>query len=216
MLFSLGAIPVKTLLSSLNINHLNLQAGQIKIAHNPSELHCITAFRNKQYAKSFPNLAIDNPDPLDQNAITLFSRTATGQVNSCARFVCDGPLGLPEDSLLASYIEPYRKEGFKLAGIGRFVIKIRDTRLLQEYYRVFYNLALLLNIDYIMLLIRDKEIKFYKKRIGALVLTENTGYSYGGPHYFAGVAWPVKTTDETFLRWIRSSKCEDSGVGVAL
>ena len=181
---------------------------KIMPAFSVQQLSEIISFRNESYTKHFPELSLDGQDPFDLQSITFFTRDKNNAITSTARFVIESSWGLPEDSLLKAEIDPLRAEGRNLASIGRFVNNHCDVQLLREYYRVFYVTAKLLSIDSIVLLVRNKELKFYQNRVGAQIIKTSTGRDYGGAHEFSGVLWHINETKRPFVQWMKAEEIE--------
>ena len=175
--------------------------GDICVAVDQATLDEIRCLRKSEYKNIYPTMDLDN-DPLDDSALTIYTRSKYGNINSTARLALDGPHGFPEDS----FLDDYRKRGRRLIEWGRFIIKGGDIQLLKRYYWTVFSVASRLNCDAIVMAMKPKDISLHKRVIGIDVVAPDMKINYGGHHSLACVVWEVEGTKPTFFQWIGINK----------
>ncbi|MFK8080282.1 MAG: hypothetical protein AB8B97_08360 [Granulosicoccus sp.] len=171
----------------------------ISIALDPVVVDEIRKFRKREYQPVYPGMDLDN-DVLDRQALILYSRNISGDINSTARLSFDGPHPLPEEK----YLRDYRRSGQRVMELGRFVSKRGGLQLLKNYYRAFYSVAQRTGCDVIVMAMQPGHIRFHERKMGVNILQLETGVTYGGKHNLACVAWEIKKTQPQFHQWIAS------------
>ncbi|MFK7860869.1 MAG: hypothetical protein AB8B64_18775 [Granulosicoccus sp.] len=172
---------------------------EICLALDSATLDEIRVFRKREYRHVYPMMDLDN-DLLDKQALILYSRNASGVIDSTARLTFDGPHSLPEEQYLGSY----REKGFRVMEMGRFIKKRAGLKLLKNYYRAFYLIAQRAGCDVIVMAMQREHIRFHQNKMGLEIIKLETGEYYGGKHNLACVAWRIKNTKAEFLQWIAS------------
>ena len=180
-----------------------LRFGPVKLVSHPAGFRQVSNFRDREYARRYPAIQLGVDDRFDNSAVTFYTRAADGEINGTARLVLDSKHGLPEESVLARYARLWRQRGERLAEFGRFVIDDGRLSLVRHYYASIYHTCQFLEVDRLVLLVRQKELAFYQKRVGASVLCEDTGLTFGSDHRFAALSWSIATTGSRFLDWLR-------------
>jgi 2-polyprenyl-3-methyl-5-hydroxy-6-metoxy-1,4-benzoquinol methylase len=173
----------------------------LKVVTSGKQLDKIWQFRAKQYPKHYPNIGNFNNDKHDGNACILYSCNDLGELTSTARMVFDGPLGLPQESILARQIGDLRLRGRKLLQVGRFIIAHKTQHLLKAYYRAFYQIATANSIDSMVIMVKSKDIAFHQRMMGDQLLSKDIGDSFGSDHQFVCFDWQLKNTTPKFLHW---------------
>ncbi len=176
------------------------------IALDAEKYHQISCFRNKEYIARYPQVTTSNCDVFDNHSVTFYYEHVPGLVSGTARLVMDSELGLPEEEVLEPFVRKCRKRGELVAEFGRFVIQEGSQSTLKAFYQCIYRVGLALGVAEIFFLVRQKELNFYRKRIGADVLKEDTGLSFGSDHLFAAVSWRLENTNTHFLQWLEGVK----------
>lgn len=172
----------------------------LQVAHSQHEIIRACHFRKQEYQKTYPSVTVQENDPFHDKAYVLYSCDHQGNINSTASLVLDSDLGLPEDKLFPEKVNQYRRQGKKLMEIGRFVIE-DGQNLLKAYYRSVYEVAVHQGIDIILMVIRQKDIPFHRKIIGANTLIEDIGENFGSQHTFSCMEWEVNKTYQRFIEW---------------
>lgn len=173
----------------------------LQIVSTAAQLHEVRELRAARYRSIYPSIDV-HADPYDETAVILFSRDGQGLVNGSARLVMDRELGLPEDAYFPPKVTEYRQSGLALMELGRFVIRGGGASLLKTYYRGFYEVATALGVDVILMAMKPKDVALHRHLMGAELLAENMGVSYGGPYSLACVAWNLARTHTRFFDWI--------------
>jgi hypothetical protein len=88
--------------------------------------------------------------------------------------------------------------------IGRFIIYNGNLQLLKSYYRAFYDIASACRIDYLMLILRRKDLDFHRKLFGVDVLIEKVEENFGSHLDFMCVGWNLAKTRPSFFKWTAS------------
>lgn len=175
---------------------------RIRIVTNSDDYNRVIKFRHPHMKRCFPDITRPSHDPFDDHAVVLFSEDGNGQVSSTARLVFDSEDGLPDEPVLKSHLNPSRKKGERLVELGRFINQDREKSLVKSYYRAFYLLSRALKVDQIVMVMRQRNINFHVKKIGAKLLCPDTGVTFGSEHRFAVVSWPLEDTKARFLKWL--------------
>lgn len=178
----------------------------VRIANSVDELADIATLRRSYYQKLFPQIHDFESDIFDQQSVVLFSRDSAGKIDCTARLACDGPLGLPEDKWFPPTISKLRESGCHLMELGRFIIDRDDPSCLKNYYRAFYSIAQFLRMDYIVMAMQPRHVAFHRKLIGAQVVNESLGLTYGGDVELVCVLWRLSETNARLFKWIGDSE----------
>lgn len=174
----------------------------VKLVSTPESYGEVMNFRLQEYARRYPAVPQEFIDPFDSNALVFYSQGACGEIVSTARLVFDSHWGLPDEKVLGKLIEPRRSRGERMMELGRFIIVQDNPALLKAYYRLFYVVTKLLNFDSIVMVLRQKELNFHLKRVGAGLLEFDTGLNFGSKHQFAAIVWSLENTKPRFKLWM--------------
>ncbi len=187
--------------------HLEPGADQIFQSNNTVEIHMavsqhvlddIRMLRKQEYRKVYPAMDLDN-DVLDNQAITLYTRNAAGEIDSTARLCSEGAHPLPEHE----YLSEYHEKGQRLIEWGRFIIVNHERSRLKAYYRTVYTLATRLGFDVVIMLMKPRNISLHQSLMGLRIIERDTGITYGGEATLAVVAWELQSTKKEFFKWIQ-------------
>lgn len=180
----------------------------LKVAKTRIEFNKIWAFRKKEYGRVLPNITGFNNDKHDDYASVLFTENSDGDLTSTGRIVFDNPLGLPEENLVSNLIKGHRQAGLRLAEYGRVIIRDTGKDLLKEYFKAAYLIAINNNIDSIIVVSKQKDVPFYTKMIGAVLLSDDVGETFGGKDPYACVDWKISNTKPRFFSWCNLHRSE--------
>lgn len=172
----------------------------LRIARSEEEVSKACQFRKHEYGKIYPAVNVVTNDPFNEQAYVLYSCDTAGIIKSTASFIVDSHLGLPEDKLFPPQVDSYRRSKKRLMEIGRFVIRDQQN-LVRSYYKAAYEVAVRRGIDIILMVIRQKDIRFHQKLIGTEVLSEDIGENFGSSHSFSCLSWDIATTKPAFFKW---------------
>lgn len=173
----------------------------LRMVTDHEELYEVRELRAAEYKAVYPSIDV-HADDFDDAAIVFYTRDGQGQVNSTARLVIDGPLGLPEDRFFPPEVAEYRREGKRLEELGRFIIRDGNRSLLKTYYQTFYLVSEALKVDVVLMAMKPKDVALHQRVMGARLLSPNIGVSYGGPYSLACVAWEIAQTKPRFFDWV--------------
>ena len=189
------------------LNDLVYPLQQAKTLNQLTEIHNL---RRREYQKHFPEITGYSNDPYDQQAVILFGHDDDHVITSTCRMVLDSAFGLPEDCVFGKSANKYRRRGLHLMEVGRFVIVNRSAELLRTYYRAFYQVAEINQVDTILMFMREKNYPFHKKMMNAKKLPESINNAYGSGHKFVTVAWRLNQTTDQFLSWVGTTHEQSS------
>lgn len=174
----------------------------IHIVQDRTSYREVTEFRERQYARHFDAVPNLRNDPFDRRAVIYYSRASDGTIASTARLAFEGPEGLPEENLVSECLASRRRQGLKMAELGRMISKHHSFKGMLDIYRLVYFTALLYCIDGIVLVVKQKQIRLYTEHLGAELLVENTGETFGSDAFFAALVWDIANTKQAFIRRI--------------
>ncbi|MEZ5452571.1 MAG: hypothetical protein R3E93_07060 [Thiothrix sp.] len=175
----------------------------LQLACSGPEVARTCHFRRNEYRKIYPKVQVTEHDPFNNHAYVLYTSDADGNISSTGSLVMDSAIGLPEDGLFPAVVDDYRRSGKRLMEIGRFVIR-GNLNLVKHYYKAAHAIAVRQGIDSLLMVIRQKDVLFHQKRLGAELLAEDVGEDFGSGQPFACMAWDVSKTTPAFLRWVAS------------
>lgn len=176
----------------------------LRLAESEAEVSKACQLRQQEYSKLYPAVQVSADDPFHQHAYVVYSCDDAGEVKSTASFILDSDLGLPEDRLFPPEVAQYRQSRKRLMEIGRFVIRDEQS-LVKQYYRAAYEVAVRKGIDIILIVIRQQHIPLHRKLIGARLLAEDVGESFGSAYKFCCLGWEIANTKPAFFKWTASA-----------
>ncbi|MCJ8272901.1 MAG: class I SAM-dependent methyltransferase [Psychrosphaera sp.] len=202
--FGLLQAKAKNVHQSLKALHCSPNT-RIQLASS-SEVHGkVLAFIKTRYESCFPAIAVDSEQHYINNSFVFYSEDAQGNINSTASLMVDSASGFSEEPLFKQDIEHYREQGLSSLQIGRFIIdqqKEGESAVLKDYFRLFYQFSKQLGFDVVVGLIKQKDIGFHQKLLGAKILCPDTQIDYGSEHTFAVAAWELDNLKPRFFNWI--------------
>ena len=175
--------------------------GPVEIVRDELTLKKVWGFRERIYSAMYPKIKAFQNDPYDKFSWVLCTEDDKGEILSTARLAVDHECGLPDEKLMEKHVANRREEGCKMAELGRFIIVGKNNSLLKAYYRAFYTISYLANIDSIMMVMKRKDVSFHKRMMSVNVLEETIGPRFGSHHEYACVEWKVRDTQDSFYRW---------------
>ena len=173
----------------------------LKVATTKKEFKKVWGLREAEYSKLYPGVTHFKNDRFDHNACVLYSQNQKGEVVSTGRIAFDGPGGLPADELIKPEINKLRKKGLVVAESSKFTINPKAKGILPYYFYSYYEIAAKRNIDSMIFIIPDKNVRLYQKTAGAKILLKDIGYSYGTDAKFSLLECRVKEIIPTFLQY---------------
>ncbi|MGB1237349.1 MAG: N-acyl amino acid synthase FeeM domain-containing protein [Pseudomonadales bacterium] len=172
----------------------------LQLASEQSRLMQSHQFLSVQYAQTYPGITLQPPARGDENTITIVSITDNELVNGTGRVVIDSG-ALPDELLFGNVPDKLRRTGRKLAEIGRFAIEDSRSPLVKQFYRAFWQTCRRHHVDDILIIVKHKDVKFHENIIGASLLIEDIGQSFGSSYTFSAMLWPVNQTKSRFFNW---------------
>lgn len=172
----------------------------LRVATTEEEFREIWKLRQAEFSKLYPACTHFEDDAHDGYACVLYSQDSSKGIISTGRIVFDGPLGLPADLIIKEEIDKLRNKKIRLAEFSKFVISHDARGLLPRYFFTYYEIAMAYNIDSVVFIIRNKNVKLYVQTIGARILIEDVKYNYGTNYVFSLLEWPIKEVKDIFLK----------------
>lgn len=174
----------------------------LKCAQSDIEHAKVLAFRRKVYSQTYPSVEVAKNDPYYDQAYVVYSETEEGEVESTGTVIFDSEKGLPEDKYFYDAVAKYRKSGKKLVEIGRFVIEGRRVDLLQRYYKAIHDVAVANHVDIVLMVIRQKDVRFHQRMMGVDLLIHDIDEGFGSGYAFSCIAWDIAKTPRRFYNWV--------------
>ncbi len=175
----------------------------LKCVKSADELDKVTEFRKQEYKTTYPTVKVAKNDPFFDHAYVVYSNSENGKIDSTGTVVFDSEeKGLPEDKYFPEMVSHYRRSGKKLMEVGRFVIEGRQVQILQRYYKAIYEIARKNDIDIVLMVIKQKDVRFHKRMIGVEVLVDDIDEGFGSGYAFSCIAWHIANTKSRFHKWV--------------
>ena len=178
----------------------------IRLANSDESHARVQAFIGARYQDYFPEIMPDESNHYQANSFVFYHQDARGDIQGCASLMVDSDEGFSEEALFSSEINHYRSQGLKCLQIGRLVIETGQSPCqvgLKDYFRLFYQFSTQLGYDVIIGLVKQKDLGFHQKLLGATVLCPDTRIDYGSGHVFAVAAWQLNALKPKFFEWIQ-------------
>lgn len=174
----------------------------LDIAASETKLHKIWELREVEYNKHYPGVTSFQDDVYDQDACVLFSENDEGEVISTGRVAFDSELGLPSDELIKPAVDQLRASGKMIAEPSKFAISREAQGTLPSYMLTYYELGIGHGIDSLVFICRSKSNRFYQRAVGAEVLVNDIGYSYGTNERFSFLEWDIARSRSFLSKYI--------------
>lgn len=196
----------KEIKTTLNLERVSgILPQELQLVKTIDELENLQAFRKSYCDDDRPGVKEFHNDGQDEQSYVLYGTDENGTLTSSARLLPDTEKGFPEEHLLPESVHTMRKEGKKLAELGRLVITEGKANLLRQYYKAIYDIATLENIDVVLIVMKQRNISSHKKIMAVTVLTdENMGFSWDEEQApLCLMAWDIKAKQpKLFYKWI--------------
>jgi len=214
-----GMIPMKTVINKSAYESADLSklkslvknlTTEIHIATTDVELQEIRTFRDKYYRVIFPEThALDN-DPYYDNSHHFYYRDELGNILGTITFAYEGETGLPNEVIFSDGIQSFRDENKICVEVGRFLIAKHKlhNHIKKEFYRFIYLFFQETEVDIVIAMFKESELRFANRIGGATVLCQNTGLNFGSKNDYATVAWDLKQTSNFFFHWVGINKSD--------
>lgn len=171
------------------------------------ELARIKAFKQSYYTADRPNVHAFHDDGLDKYSYVLYGTNYHGELTSTSRLLLDDGQGFPEDALFPDSVAQMRRDNKRIAELGRLLITQDKVNGLRTHYRLTHAIANLLGIDYVLIVMKQRNIPSHKKMMAVEVLSMNMGYSWDEEQApLCLIAWDMKAAQPKFHKWVSSKK----------
>lgn len=174
----------------------------LNIASSEAKLSRIWELREVEYNKLYPDVTSFQDDVYDQDACVLYGENDEGEVISTGRVAFDGDAGLPSDELIKPVVDQVRASGKVIAEPSKFAISREAQGALPSYMLTYYELGIGHGIDSLVFICRSKSNRFYQRVVGAQVLLEDIGYSYGTNERFSFLEWDIARSKSFLSKYI--------------
>lgn len=174
----------------------------LNIASSEAKLHKIWELREIEYSKHYPGVTCFQDDVYDQDACVLYGENDEGEVVSTGRVAFDGGFGLPSDELVKPVVDQLRETGKVIAEPSKFAISRQAQGALPSYLLTYYELGVVHGINSLVFICRSKSNRFYQRAVGATVLLDDIGYSYGTHEPFSFLEWDIAKSKPFLSKYI--------------
>ncbi len=180
----------------------NLSKG-LHLAQSEEHLAKIKAFKQDYYQADHPGVSEFHDDGLDEHAYVIYGLDKHNSISSTARLLPDGKKGFPEDDIFPKSVQKMRDEGKKLAELGRLVIVDNKVCLLRQYYKAIFDVASIVDIDIVLIVMKQRNLPSHKKIMAVEVLSVDMGNSWDDEQApLCLVAWDMKALQPKFQKWV--------------
>jgi SAM-dependent methyltransferase len=176
-----------------NENLIEIRAclpSMIFLAQSQKELDEIIQYRKNYYQEDTKEVRAFHDDGLDRYSYVFYSRDSDGKIDSSVRLLIDTEKGFPEESLLPELVHNDRKDGKKIAELGRLLITGDKSKLLSILYKSIFDTAKILSLDYILVVMKKDNYSSHKKIIPVEIISNEMGKS-----------WDKEKKDLCLVKW---------------
>lgn len=175
----------------------------VYLAETEGEISRVRKFKKKHCNDDRMGVSEFQNDGFDDNAYIFFGTGINSNIISSSRLLLDSKKGFPEEEKFPASVESMRKDGKKLAELGRLLITGDNRRQFKHHYAVNFKAAQKLNIDIILIVMKQKHIASHNKMMAISVLSKDMGLSWDEEQVeLCLVAWDIKATQAKFYKWI--------------
>lgn len=174
----------------------------LNIASDEAKLSRIWELREVEYSKVYPTITSFQDDVYDQESCVLYSENEDGSVISTGRVAFDGMLGLPSDDVAKPALDRLRAAGKVIAEPCKFIISREANGALPSYLLTYYELGIGHGIDSLVFICRSKSNRFYQKVVGAEILVDDIGHSFGTNERVSLLEWDIARSKPFLSKYI--------------
>lgn len=174
------------------------------LANTAHEFQKIRHFKENYCSDDRPGVREFHDDGMDDYSYVMYAADTQGEITSTARVLLDTDAGFPEESRLPESVHQMRQSGKRLAELGRLVIT-EDNKLnmLRLYYKGVFEIAMIENIDVVLIVMKQRNLPSHKKMMAVEVLSTDMGRSWDAEQgELCLVAWDMKAEQPKFHHWI--------------
>lgn len=177
------------------------------LAKTQLELDNIIAFKTRYYTADRESVRAFHDDGLDQYAYVIYGTNDQGEITSTSRILLDHGQGFPEEASLPDSVVTMRKDGKRLAELGRLLITDDKGNNLRIHYKLTQVIAIILGIDIVLIVMKQRNIPSHKKIMAVEILSMAMGQSWDEEQApLCLIAWDVKATQPKFQQWVNRDK----------
>ncbi len=195
----------------ININQVNNNLlpriksslpSNVYLVQSFDELQEVIKYRRNYYQDGSPEVQMFHDDGFDEFSYVFYVRDDDGGIIGSARLLVDSLTGLPEESILPSAVHDLRRSGKKLAELGRLLITGDKSKTLSLLYNVVYETAKIIDINYILIVMKKSNVSSHEKMMKIKTLSENMGLSWDEEKKeLCLISWDINAESEKFLRF---------------
>ena len=177
------------------------------LAKTESELQKVRAFKQNYYAADRDSVRAFHDDGMDKYAYVIYGTNAEDNIVSTSRLLLDNEKGFPEENTLPEVVHQWRKDNKKLAELGRLLITEDKVNGLRTHYMLTHAIANLLDIDFVLIVMKQRNIPSHKKMMAVEILSMDMGNSWDEEQApLCLIAWDVKAAQPKFHQWVKREK----------
>lgn len=176
---------------------------EFNIATTAKEISDIIDFRKDFCSDDRPSVYKFHDDGFDNQGIVLYVKNAENKIISSARLLFDTSFGFPEEDIFPNSINDMRINGKTMMELGRLVILENRKTWLRKYYKVVYDIAIKLNVDYILMIMKKRNYNSHKNVMNLINLSNDMGNSWDEEQAeLCLTAWDILGDQPEFFKWM--------------
>lgn len=177
------------------------------LAKTENELQKVRAFKQAYYSADRDSVRAFHDDGMDKYAYVIYGTNAEGDIISTSRLLLDNEKGFPEENTLPEIVHQWRKNNKKLAELGRLLITEDKVNGLRLHYMLTHAIANLMDIDFVLIVMKQRNIPSHKKMMAVEILSMDMGNSWDEEQApLCLIAWDVKAAQPKFHQWVNRDK----------
>lgn len=179
----------------------------VMLAKTSLEIQSVINFRKSYCDDDRTGVKEFHDDSLDQQAYVMYSTNCKKEITSTVRLLLDSGMGFPEEKQLPQNVHDMRKSGKKIAELGRLVILKDKGKWLRKYYKAIYDISKFEAIDYVLIVMKKRNLSSHKKIMSVIVLSDEMGHSWDDEQgELCLVSWDINADQPNFHKWVDKEK----------
>ena len=179
----------------------------VTLAKTDLEIQSVINFRESYCDDDRGGVKEFHNDGLDHQAYVMYSTNLENEITSTVRLLLDSESGFPEEKILPQDVHDMRKSGKKIAELGRLVISTDKGIWLRKYYKAIYDISKSKEIDYVLVVMKRRNVSSHKKIMSVTVLSNEMGHSWDEEQgELCLVSWDINADQPNFHKWVNKEK----------
>lgn len=180
---------------------------RLKLAVTRNEFLRVEQFKESNCKGERPGVKEFHHDGYDDLSYVTYGENDAGEVISTSRLLMDSVSGFPDDSRFPQVVLDMRKQGLKLAELGRLLVVEDNVSQFRSHYKSTFLLAKLAKVDVVLIVMKRKHISSHKKMMSVKVLANKMGFSWDQEQAeLSLVAWNINAEQPKFYKWVKLEK----------